>query len=234
MSGSAPPAASQRRSVASDRGSARQLAPPPQRWSGGLGDSAGVATGVVRAGLDRRLGQRVRRVGQQLARIVGHRLVRVDDRVRLWRWRDHADSEAAATRASTPATPPNRRSARPRSAVHPSGGYGGTLSATTAFRSRTPRGGPTVVSWWIWRPVSAFKDRPEEDEGDAHPEPEQVVSVAPPDGPPSPGLPAVGGEPVADGQHHGPEHRQDEGEGEQRPVQQGAGLRLAVGGGSAP
>ena len=61
--------------------------------SGRLGYTAGIAAGVIRCGFDR--WRRLRRVGKQLRRIVGHRLVRIDDRVRLREWRAHAKSEPA-------------------------------------------------------------------------------------------------------------------------------------------
>jgi hypothetical protein len=61
--------------------------------SGRLRYTAGIATGIVRCGFDRWWRQRLWRVGKQLRGIVWHRLIRIDDRVRLRRWRAHATSE---------------------------------------------------------------------------------------------------------------------------------------------
>jgi hypothetical protein len=63
--------------------------------SGRLGYAAGVAAGIVRCGFDRWRRQRLWRVGEQLRGIIWHRLIRIDDRVRLRRWRAHARSEAS-------------------------------------------------------------------------------------------------------------------------------------------
>ena len=63
--------------------------------SGRLRYTAGIAAGVIRCGFDRWRRQRLLRVWKQLRRIVGHRLVRIDDRVRLREWRAHAKSEPA-------------------------------------------------------------------------------------------------------------------------------------------
>jgi hypothetical protein len=61
--------------------------------------TAGIATGIVRCGFDRWRRQRLWRVGKQLRGIIWHRLVRIDDRVRLRRWRAHATSEPAVPMA---------------------------------------------------------------------------------------------------------------------------------------
>ena len=67
--------------------------------------TAGIATGIVRCGFDRWRRQRLWRVGKQLRGIIWHRLVRIDDRVRLRRWRAHATSEPAVPMADPPAAP---------------------------------------------------------------------------------------------------------------------------------
>jgi hypothetical protein len=59
----------------------------PTGASRGLGNPAGVTAGIIRGGFDRRRGERLGRVGQQLSRIVGHRLFRIDERVRAEHYR---------------------------------------------------------------------------------------------------------------------------------------------------
>src|SRR3712207_8558782 len=51
--------------------------------------------------LDRRRRQFLRRVGQQLTRIVRHGHVGIDRRIRFWEWLDHASSQLAIDRKST-------------------------------------------------------------------------------------------------------------------------------------
>lgn len=46
-----------------------------------LGHAAGIASGVVWCRLDRRWRKRLRRIGEQFGRVVGHRLIRINDRI---------------------------------------------------------------------------------------------------------------------------------------------------------
>ena len=63
--------------------------------SSGLGHAARVAAGIIRGGFDGRGRKRLRCVGKQLSRVVRHRLIGIDDPVRLRKWRDHVTSQPA-------------------------------------------------------------------------------------------------------------------------------------------
>ena len=65
----------------------------PLRRSGGLGHAAGITTGIVGRRFDRRGRERLGCVGQQLGRIVRHRLLRVDLRTRPRQGGIHVPSE---------------------------------------------------------------------------------------------------------------------------------------------
>jgi len=66
---------------------------PPPRWSGRLGHPTGVAPRIVRGRLDGCGRKWLRCVGEQLPGVVRHGLVRIDLRIRLRQWRNHATSQ---------------------------------------------------------------------------------------------------------------------------------------------
>ena len=69
--------------------------PPRCAGSNGLGHTARVAAGIIGCRLDGGWWKWLWCVRKQLCWIVGHRLVRIDHRVRLRKWRDHALSQPA-------------------------------------------------------------------------------------------------------------------------------------------
>lgn len=86
------------------------------RGSGGLRHTTRVAAGIVRRGFDRRRRQRLRCVGKQLARIVGHGYIRVDLRVWFRQRSDHGMSQSAGRqkrRSSKPWLAPGATTVRP-------------------------------------------------------------------------------------------------------------------------
>jgi len=58
--------------------------------SSGLGHAARIAAGIIRCWFDRCGRKWLRCIGKQLSRIVWHRLVRIDHRLR--KWLDHLAS----------------------------------------------------------------------------------------------------------------------------------------------
>jgi hypothetical protein len=77
-----------------------------RRWrmdrSGGLRHAARVAAGIVRCRFDRGGRQWLRCVGKQLARIVGHRRIWIDARVRFRQWGDHGRSQPGGAPSTDP------------------------------------------------------------------------------------------------------------------------------------
>ena len=113
--------------------------------SGRLRYAAGVAAGIVRCGFDRWRRQRLWRVGEQLRGIVGHRLIRIDDRVRLRRWRAHATSEASKDDNAITATTERGRVSHHMSPLRQSQ-TSGSAGSSRAVTGRTKMSSP-VVGW---------------------------------------------------------------------------------------
>ncbi|CAA9274290.1 MAG: hypothetical protein AVDCRST_MAG57-3383 [uncultured Blastococcus sp.] len=67
----------------------------PGGRSGRFGHTTGVATGIVRRRLDGWRRERLGGVGEQFTRVIGHRLVRIDQRFRIRQRFDHGQSQPA-------------------------------------------------------------------------------------------------------------------------------------------